>query len=371
MNINKIFYVTYQTFPAKTANSRQTISNIDFLVKNNIFVNLIFPLRDKKSSDDINALKEFYGIETSFEVTGIKHNYPFGKLNFFNKLMFHVSHLLWSRKTINKIIRNLETKEVFFTRSDWIFYYLAKNNYKVLFECHSLTKLRKILINKSIKSPESKIIFLNEKLKSDSKIPEIYKNKMKVIQNGFNSEYFSDIDRIKKNPNEIIFTGSLMRHGNKRNFEYILEAFQDERLSNFSLKIIGDEIESINIKNEILHKKIKTEPFMSNKETIENITKATYGLLVNNSSDLHSRIYTSPLKYFEYIKANLKILALDLPAHRSLPFADEISFFEEDNSESFIKAVLNAEKKNNKENQSVDEYSLDNRVKKILSFINS
>ena len=41
-------YVTYQTFPAKTANSLQTISNIKYLINNNVNVELYFPLREDK-----------------------------------------------------------------------------------------------------------------------------------------------------------------------------------------------------------------------------------------------------------------------------------------------------------------------------------
>ena len=40
--INTINYITYQTFPANTANSLQTISNIKYLLKNNMEINLIF-----------------------------------------------------------------------------------------------------------------------------------------------------------------------------------------------------------------------------------------------------------------------------------------------------------------------------------------
>ena len=49
-------YVTYQTFPAKTANSLQTISNIKHLIKNNVNVELYFPLREKQSSDNLEKL---------------------------------------------------------------------------------------------------------------------------------------------------------------------------------------------------------------------------------------------------------------------------------------------------------------------------
>ena len=51
--IKNICYITYQTFPANTANSLQTISNIKYFVKNECNVSLIYPLREKNSSDSI------------------------------------------------------------------------------------------------------------------------------------------------------------------------------------------------------------------------------------------------------------------------------------------------------------------------------
>ena len=37
-------------------------------------------------------------------------------------------------------------------------------------------------------------------------------------------------------------------------------------------------------------------------------------------------IYTSPLKYFEYFYAKLKIVAANFPSHNDLPFSENIVF---------------------------------------------
>ena len=81
--MKKIIYVTYQTFPAETANSLQTISNIKYLVRNKIDVELMFPLRDKESNSNLETIKKYYSINENFKVTGIKHFLPFGKINIF------------------------------------------------------------------------------------------------------------------------------------------------------------------------------------------------------------------------------------------------------------------------------------------------
>ena len=56
---SELNYVTYQTFPAKTANSLQTITNIKYLIRNGIDVNLYFPMREKDSSDNLSDIQNF------------------------------------------------------------------------------------------------------------------------------------------------------------------------------------------------------------------------------------------------------------------------------------------------------------------------
>ena len=150
---NKITYITYQTFPANTANSLQTISNIKYLIKNGVKVDLIFPLRSTESSNSLEEINKHYGEDLDFEVKGTEHKYPFGRIKFFNKFSFLISHYLWS-KGITKNIGNSDKGKYFFTRSDWVFYFLSKRKMTVVFECHQYTKIRKILINKSLKNED-------------------------------------------------------------------------------------------------------------------------------------------------------------------------------------------------------------------------
>ena len=96
--MNKLIYITYQSFPATTANSLQTISNIAELVRQGVEVKLIFPNRSLESSDNLKKIQDFYGIKENFEITKLNHKLPFGKVKFFNKLAYHISHFLWSKK---------------------------------------------------------------------------------------------------------------------------------------------------------------------------------------------------------------------------------------------------------------------------------
>tara|TARA_B100000902_G_scaffold385418_1_gene426770 strand:+ start:266 stop:1384 length:1119 start_codon:yes stop_codon:yes gene_type:complete len=365
-----IHYITYQTFPAETANSQQTISNIKYLVKNNCKVSLIFPLRDKESSESIDEIKNFYGVNESFKVIGISHNLPFGKVKFFNKIAFHISHYLWSKKTIKKYYSNSSFDDIFITRSDWIFYFLLKNNKKVIFECHQLSKIRKIILKSSLKNKKAKIIFLNNKLK-DSFISSTTDRNSIVLQNGVDLEFFNNLKEKKK---EVVFVGNLKRFNKERNIKFIINGFLGSDLSNsYKLKIIGGPNETarkLAIKiNKISNvTNIEVLGRLGRKETIEHLEKAEIGIMINSSENKHSLLYTSPLKYFEYLASNIKIVAVDFPSHRDLPYSENISFFNENNLDTLINSLNEISKKSpTKLDKST--ISLDYRAKKIKEFI--
>ena len=61
-----IHYITYQTFPADTANSIQSISNIKYLVRKGVKVKLFFPNREQQSNDDISVLKNIMTFQKNF-----------------------------------------------------------------------------------------------------------------------------------------------------------------------------------------------------------------------------------------------------------------------------------------------------------------
>jgi len=371
MSNNKtISYITYQTFPANTANSLQTISNIKYLLKNNIDVTLVFPLRENNSSDDLQKINEHYGENLNINVEGTKHNYPFGKFDFFIRFFYIVSHFLWSRKVV-KLIDLDKQNHSFFTRSDWVFYFLSKKNMPVIFECHQYTKLRKFIISLSLKSRNSKIIFLNENLKSDYEKKFTLNKNFLVLQNGVDLEIFKSEPKKRK---QIIFVGRLTRFGEERGIKFIISCFLNLNES-YSLKVIGASKEELKIYQDFVNKlklesRVKIFGYENHKKVAKHISESDIGILINSDSNKHSVKYTSPLKYFEYLSADVKIVATDFDAHRKLPYSSNISFFNSDNSESFLNAIIQSEKRPLIDAKEKEIISLDYRAKKIISIIN-
>ena len=370
MKKHNICYITYQTFPAETANSQQTISNLSCISKNNSNVSLIFPLRERQSSESLKDLQKFYDFKEDINISGYSHNYPFGKFKLFPRTLFHISHYLWAKKISKKILITNNKFDSFITRSDWVFYFLLKQNKKVTFECHQLSRLRKILLKINLKNRNAKVIFLNDELKNffSSFISD---DNSIVLHNAVDTTKFEDIKNKKQ---EIVFVGNLKRFNEERDIKFIIDSFMNSDIKNiYTLKIVGGPNTSAEILNQYIlnsfsKSNIEITGRLNRKETIEIIAKAEVGLMINNENNEHSVKYTSPLKYFEYLAGGLKIIGVDFPAHRNLPYSKFIYFFKSKNLNSLTNAF------NNIANieiapVSMEEISLDYRAKKIVDFI--
>ena len=372
--MNNITYITYQKFPAYTANSLQTITNLKYFVKYGLKTKLIFPLRGKDATSDISKLKKFYDFEENFEIRGTKHYLPFQRVSFLNAFFFLISHFFWSAFISTRIDNYTNKSSIIFTRSEWIFYFLSLKKRRVVYECHQLSKLKKIIIPKALKSKNSKVIFLNENIKKDLNLVNELSNRTIVIHNGVDEELFLKTDK-KKEENKIIFVGNLERFNKPRDLNFVIESFKEKLIDEkYTFSIIGgptkkaDELRSY-INDNQLQNSITVHGPMSHKDTIDFIKSSDLGLLINSSDNLHSYSFTSPLKYFEYLYGECKILAVDFPAHNTLPFSENISFFKENDQISFIDALNKCDHIKRLKRDNLKNITMTSRVEKIIEFI--
>jgi glycosyltransferase involved in cell wall biosynthesis len=373
--ITKITYITYQTFPSEKANTIQTIENLKHLNRQGLEVDLIYPLREKNSTNDISVINNYYQYENQINIKARKHYLPFGKSKYLEKYTYLISHILWSY-WITKNYK-IEHGSYVFTRSDWVFYFLSRKNIPVVFECHQLTSLRRTLMKNSIKKIRSKIIFLNDYLATDSDLDVVNDTKkIAVIHNGVDTDNFNT--PLKKSAkNTMVFVGNLLRFNKSRGVEFVLQAMKkDEFPEDMSFKLIGGPDEEVGrLKDYIselqLNNKVEFFGRLSRSETIIEMRNSNFGLLLNSDEDKHSISHTSPLKYFEYLYAGLGVIAVDYPSHRSLPYSKNISFFTNEDSRSFIEALKDVSNKNTLNKADLESLSLENRAKKIIKFLST
>ena len=369
----KITYLTYQSFPSEKANTLQTISNLKHIVRQGVVVDLIFPKREERSNGSLKKIQEHYQFEDHINLRLEKHPFPFGRIKILEKFIFIVSHFLWAKYIVNKLNREKYQTEAYITRSEWIFYFLSRKDRNVTYECHQSSKIKKIIIPISLKKNNSKVIFLNKNLEKKILKNSLNLNKTIVLHNGVDEDYFKK--NIKKNKNEIIFVGNLRRFSKNRNLEFLINSFEKEYiLSTYKLKIIGgsqEEKKSLDklIRNKDLQNKVEVISYLNRQQTIHEIQKSSIGILINSNDNDHSVYFTSPLKYFEYLRGGLKVMAVDFPAHRELPFNELITFFEENNIDDFEKSLKNLSFSKIMNSVDFNKISLQSRASRIIDFV--
>ena len=108
---------------------------------------------------------------------------------------------------------------------------------------------------------------------------------------------------------------------------------------------------------------------LSQKQTVSYIQESDIGILINSSINEHSVKFTSPLKYFEYLYGGCKVLAVDFPSHRSLPYSNKINFFTENDNLSFVNSIVNFENNKKLNKSELNTITTSFRAKNIVNFI--
>ena len=362
---NKLFYITFQSFPSISANSLQSMKMVKYFNRAGYDIELVHPGRG-----DLVTNKNFhqhYNIGEEVKISKIDWPVKFDRFKYFKKLFYIISHFIWSfvvtRKYINKFPDR--SNAIFFTRSNWTLFFLARKNYRVVFEIHKLSKTTSFVFKKLKDKKNVGYIALNKYLAEDSNLDKEQKKNLEIIANSFDDEDLK-YNNTQKIPNSFIFMGRLTRYGHNRNVEFLVNAFGSKELDKYKLSIVGGPTKSsIELKKFIEVNNIRNVEVIDHlpqNKLIEFASRFQNGILINSGNSDNDILYTSPLKYFEYIAIGLNVVAVDFKSHRILPFSDKISFFQENNFKSFAEALKNSEKLSKPDLQDLTEYSYSNRV---------
>ena len=378
MNLN---YITYQTFPAPTANSLQTISHVKHFARQGINISLIFPLREEGSSGDLAAIQSFYEFDEQLNIEGLSHKLPFGKIKTGAKFSYLFSHLVWSYSTVKRILKSKEG-ENFITRSDWVFYFLSRKGERVVFECHQVTKLRKYLVKKSMSNPTSSLICLTSYILKDLDL-DLDDRRISILPSAYDEDYYQNHEKSNRDRIKLIFAGNLNRFGEERGLGILIDIFKRSEIKDrFEVDIIGGpDVLVKKLKDRITENNLvdsfRLHGYKNRSNTLKLIQDADIGLMVYDNSNINNRnfyhlmYYTSPLKYFEYLGAKLQIVANDFPSHRELPVQEVVSYFDSASIDSFVASInAAAEKVQKKYYPDVKDFSMHTRASKILNIYN-
>ncbi len=367
--LNKLTYITYQVFPNEKANTIQTIRMLEAMSAFGIDAKLIFPDRGKYNKS-IKDIENFYEIKNNFKIIKSPHKLPFNKIYMykFEKFNFLISSLIWSFKTTKKYSKSLTNKEIIMTRTHWVLYFASSLKNLVIYECHKFSKIDSFIFKKLSERNNVIIIFSNKTLQQDFHLSNrLLKNSI-VLESAFDEKMFTETE-VKRERNKILFVGNLLRFDKSRNLEFLINAFHDNRLRNFKLTIIGGPDKVVNELKDSLASNTKMIGRRFQKEAVNEIMSSEIGLLINEGKDRHSLKHTSPIKYYEYLRGGVKVLAVDFPSHRNLPIGQNNFYFKENNTEDFIEKLLIASQAEYIYDSNLKDYSYVARLKKLLNHL--
>ena len=135
------------------------------------------------------------------------------------------------------------------------YFFLAKKNYKIVFECHQYSKVRNFVLKRVASRDNVKIIFLNDFIRKE--FNEVVSKNI-LLPSGVDLEIFNTSQMEQRASKKISFIGNLLRFGKERSLDTVINAFSSPELKDYQLKIVGGpDSEAIKIRKLLSKKYIK------------------------------------------------------------------------------------------------------------------
>lgn len=405
--MKKLLYIANIRLPTEKAHGIQIMKMCEAFADENLAVELVVPTRHNPSFTNTDPF-DYYGVKKNFQIQFLATRDPywliylpqgiyikFQTLFFLLSLFFH----LRSRKD--------RADTIVYFRDEYLLSLGQRFFSQVVWEGHNLPRNPKY----HIKAWQNcgAIIAISGGLENGLAGLGISKNKILVAPDGVDLEEFrkarskNELRQILGLPTEsriVLYTGHLYEW---KGAEILLKAarlFQssDAPTPSFnSSPLVGEERwgEKRGGEGELFVfvggteadiKKFRQKTGTAGnvlllghkpyREIPKYLAAADVLVLPNSGKTAISRIYTSPLKLFEYMAAGRPIVASDIPSVREILDESMAVFFSPDEPRSLaenIKKVLTdkglAEQISRNSQKKVQEYSWEQRAKRILEFI--
>ncbi|OGZ02433.1 MAG: hypothetical protein A2430_02050 [Candidatus Liptonbacteria bacterium RIFOXYC1_FULL_36_8] len=381
-----IYYITNVRIPTQKAHGYQIAKMCEEFGKLGGKVVLVSSFRKNYIKEDIF---DYYSIEKTFEVKMV------GSLDFvlmekiFSKLAFVFQRIIFFLKLLFMVF---EKETIIYTRDAEIAFLFSRRGYKTIYEAHNFGRwasfyrflLRKVFL----------IISITFGLKKKMVESGFEEEKIEVFPDGVDLKKFQEVKDeskiirekfgIKEGEKIVMYAGSLQKWKGvdvliKSIFNFRFLISKKEKIK-VKLIIIGNGEERKNLEKLVKELDLESKVIfvgLVEKKKIPSYMKAADVLVLPNSGkEKISRIYTSPLKMFEYMAAGVPIVASDLPSIREVLSEKTAFLFEADDARDLaekIEMVLEnkegAGERARKALKEVKKYNWEERAGKILDFV--
>lgn len=377
-----LVYATYQYFPDSRTNTFQSISTIKEFLNLGYEVDLVYP--DRKNLKQNENINDFYNIDKEFNKIKIGHlsKNTYSKENLYNKLIYLANHFFYAYKLKKIVLKLTRDDTCIFTRSPFIVYFLRTLNKPIIYEIHQLTKISKFLIKIFMKGSRNiLLIAVSPGISKTLNRLEINSDYVEYLETGYDEELFSKIEKTNKgihkleNRVQFIFGGSSKIQGTEKGIKRLIQCFDEVCNENKLDNIYFDIYCSNDLEKLDLDKFLNTNNFSSqiivhnritNYDFIKKLLQSHIGFIPLPNTD-HVNNFSSSMKFFEYIRANLFIIGSDVEANKRFDY-EKLKLYKENNDsikKSIVFAIENHNMENNLLNEKIINFSYSNRIKII------
>ncbi len=395
--MTRMLYIANARIPTEKAHGLQIIKMVEAFART-IDVKLIIPHRfQSKALKQVKDVYDYYDVAKIFDITHIlSFNLipPLGSrisnymgsllplLNWQGRICFGIIVAFYALVNRASVIYSRDIFSCFF-----LFLLRPLMRSDLFFEEHD--EFPKTLLGAKIKcwllQRINGVIVVNRQMKEAYQNKKVPPEKLLIAPNGVDPKLFSislrkeDARRELGIPIEkrvICYTGHLY----KWKGIHVATLAMKELSDTFLLCVVGGtpaDIDGFNrYVSDVEIQNVMVAGYVAPKIVRRFLVASDVLVLPNTSADDMSRLYTSPLKLFEYMAARRPIVASDLPSVREILNEQNAVLVKPDDPKSLAvgikKIIENIELGNRlakKAFQDVQQYTWDNRRDKVLEFI--
>lgn len=369
--MNKIFYIANIRLPTDKAHGIQIMKTCEALAKEKVSITLVVPLRFNSMKDDPFS---YYRTDKVFSIRKL---YSLD-LVFLGRIGFLIQSITFAFVMLTVIIKNLINNNdvIYYSRDEIQLILPIMLRQKTVWEAHTG---RDNYLVKFILLKCNYIITISKGLK------DYYGsgNKILVAPDGVDITQFvitkdklllRQILGLPKNKNIILYTGHLYDWKGVRTLADSADFLDDDTIVVF---VGGTDADLMKFKSSYYCNSNLLILGRKPHDQIPLYLKSADILVIPNSGKFDdSRLYTSPMKLFEYMASGTPIVASDLPSIREILNENNALFFAADDPVSLsrsIKYLLHnrnlMERISRQASRDIIKFSWQERASKILTFI--
>ncbi len=356
--------------PTEKAHGIQIMKMCEAFARTGARVELVVPTRQNTIVEDPF---DYYGVERIFTITTL----PTPDFVKWGRMGFLIQAMSFARAA-RRHLRQVKP-DIAYSR-DKIVLLLLPRTTQFVWEIHTKESHRTVcLLGKRAKA----IVTITNSLAAECHSIGVPKMKIIVAHDGVDIEQFSISISQKEARHKlglpidkhlVVYTGHLYAHKGTDTLAQAAEFFSADM---YAVIVGGTEVDLKRLRS--VYGDIKNLLIVGQRSHIDipYYLKAADVLVVPNSATSEaSRLYTSPMKLFEYMASGVPIVAADVPSLREIIDESMTNFFIPDDARSLAQTVRkvldeypSALKKAAKTFTVVREYSWDTRARNILAFV--